>query len=92
VGERAAGTPSPFESSRNIRCYGRASSMTIGSLPWFVKVRTASIRGPRMIHSAYLGPLMPFAGVSRKGRWRWYRRGGVHGEGRNGGDPCSCSR
>ena len=24
-----------------------------------------------MIHSAYLGPLMPFAGVSRKGRWRW---------------------
>jgi len=42
------------------------------------EVRTASIRGPRMIHSAYLGPLMPFAGVSRKGRWRWYRRGGVH--------------
>ncbi len=56
----------------------RESSMTIGSLPWLVKVRTASIRGPRMIHSAYLGPLMPFAGVSRKGRWRWYRRGGVH--------------
>jgi len=46
--------------------------------PWLVKVRTASIRGPRMIHSAYLGPLMPFAGVSPKGRWRWYRRGGVH--------------
>jgi len=55
-----------------------SSSMTIGSLPWLVKVRAASIRGPRMIHSAYLGPLMPFAGVSRKGRWRWYRRGGVH--------------
>jgi len=25
VGERAAGTTSPFESSRNIRCYGRAN-------------------------------------------------------------------
>ncbi len=58
MGERVAGTPSPFESSRNIRCYGTRefSSMTIGTLPWLVKVRTASIRGPRMIHSAYLGP------------------------------------
>jgi len=70
VGERAAGTPSPFESSRNTSLLWtrELSSMTIGSLPLLVKVRTASVRGPRMIHSAYLGPLMPFAGVSRKGR------------------------